>query len=81
MNCHVSVPPSHTLVRAIQCELWSFAEKEFRQQAAPTPLRIIKQKTSSGTWSYSIETIHGTPHYVTRYNGALKTAIPFTPTP
>ena len=81
MNRLVSVPPSQTLVRAIQSELWSYAEKEFRQQAVPSPLRVLKQKTSSGTWSYTIETVHGAPHYVTRYNGAVKTAIPFTPTP
>jgi hypothetical protein len=78
MSCNVSTPPATPLVRAIQYDIWKAGEQDFRRTGAT---HVMRQKTLSGTWIYTIEQIDGSLHYVTRYNDVKKTAIPFSPTP
>jgi len=80
MSCVISTPlsapPSIPLVRAIQYEIWKAGERDFRHTGKT---HVMRQKTLSGTWTYTIEQIGGVPHYVTQHNGATKTAIPLSP--
>lgn len=77
MSCNISTPPPTPLVRAIQYDIWKAAEQDFRRTGET---HVMKQKTLFGTWTYTIEQIDGTLHYVTRFNGTSKTAVPFSPT-
>jgi hypothetical protein len=53
------------LARQIQSDLWVSAAMI---HTGEKPTFVHKQKSSSGTWKYTIEDIDGTTYEVTRFN-------------
>lgn len=56
------------LARQIQSDLWASAAIV---HTGSKPTFVHKQKSSSGTWEYTIEDIEGVAYEVTRFNGTI----------